>query len=537
MILIAILSPLVTTIRPVPANACASGDLNGDGQVTAVDALLALQIAVGLTPTTTSALANGDVNGDGKITAADALLILRRAVGLTNTISGALTFSDKTGIQAATVTASTGSTCGTAVSDSTGNYSIPIYLNGAYTVTPTFSGNIFNPTSLSVTVNGTNITNVNFTVQSTTTALNILPITVNGSLCSSGSYPNKPCVSVTICSPGTSTCQTIDDILLDTGSYGLRILNQALTVPLTQVASGSGQLAECVQFGDGSSEWGPVQMASVILGNEPAVQIPIHVVNQSFGTPPSGCSSPDSTPDTSPAEAGFNGILGVGLFAQDCGSTCTTSADNGQYYSCNGTTCTGTAVPDANQVINPVASLSVDKNGVLVQLPSVALGGVASVNGSLILGIGTQTNNQPTTVTEYPADPNTGQFTTSFNGLTFTDASFIDSGSNGLFFGASSRLIAQCSSSSNAPGYYCPASPLSLSAINYGYSGSPNGTVNFDIGNSSSLFDTSNNVFSELGGYAQGEFDWGLPFFFGRDVFVGIEGTSSSLGTGPYWAY
>ena len=151
---------------------------------------------------------------------------------------------------------------------------------------------------------------------------NVMVITVNGSLCSNNSYVNKPCVSVTVCTPGTSTCQTIDDILLDTGSFGLRIFKQALTVPLTPENSGnSGSFAECVQYADGSSDWGPIQIASVILGNEPAVQVPIQVIDSTFGIVPIACQNADQ----SPADAGFNGILGVGLFAQDCGQDCSDS--------------------------------------------------------------------------------------------------------------------------------------------------------------------------------------------------------------------
>jgi len=391
-------------------------------------------------------------------------------------------------------------------------------------------------TSITAVLSGINISPATITVTPANNSVaNVMKITVNGSLCSSGSYVNKPCVSVTVCSPGTSNCQTITDILLDTGSAGLRILSQALAIPLTQISAGAGELAECIQFGDGSSEWGPVQMADVVLGGEPVVQVPIHVVNQGFGTAPLSCTSPNSIPDTSPSEAGFNGILGVGLFAQDCGSDCVTSTNVGQYYSCSGTTCSGTAVPLVKQVQNPVAALPVDNNGVIVQLPSVPLGGAASVDGSLIIGVGTQTNNQTTSVTAYPADPTYGEFTTVFNGKTFTDAGYIDSGTNSLSFDVSSRLIAHCNGSYS--GYFCPSATSLFTATNSGYRGTPSGSVPFEIGNAVSLLNSSNNVFSELGDYVQGGFGWGLPFFFGKKVFIGIEGMSSDLAYGPYWAY
>jgi hypothetical protein len=358
---------------------------------------------------------------------------------------------------------------------------------------------------------------------------NVLPVTVDGSLCSNNSYLNKPCVSVTVCTPGTSTCQRINDILVDTGSSGLRIFKQALTISLPQVAAGSGSLADCIQFGDGSSMWGPVQTASVILGNEPAVQIPIQVIDSTFGALPAACQNADKNPTA----AGFNGILGIGFFIPDCGSACTTSVNNGIYYSCSGLKCSGTTVALSSQVQNPVALLPQDNNGVIVQLPSVPLDGLPSVNGSLVLGIGTQSNNAPSGVTAYAANQ-LGEFITNFNGIYFN--SFIDTGSNGLFFRSPSlSLLPNCSFPFSA--WFCPSSTTSLSATNISAFGSPSGVVSFQIGNFVSLISSSNKVFSDIGGNLPTLFDWGLPFHLGRNVFVGFEGRSSSLGIGPYWAY
>ena len=51
------------------------------------------------------------------------------------------------------------------------------------------------------------------------------------------------------------------------------------------------------------------------------------------------------------------------------------------------------------------------------------------------------------------------------------------------------------------------------------------------------LLNSPNSAFINLGGPNPGSFDLGLPFFFGRQVFVGIEGQSTPGGVGPLWAY
>jgi hypothetical protein len=202
------------------------------------------------------------------------------------------------------------------------------------------------------------------------------------------------------------------------------------------------------------------------------------------------------------------------------------------YYSCIGSFCSATTVPLRNQVQNPVSLLPLDNNGFTVQFPLVPLGGLPSVNGNLILGIGTRSNNTPPAgITVYPADPTSGEFITKFNGTTYSD-SFIDSGSNGLFFNQSAlSALTTCDVD-----WFCASPTLNLSATTKGYTGSASGVVSFQIGDADALFHTSNKVFIELGG-TDTSFDWGLPFFLGRSVYIGIDGQTSSLGTGPYWAY
>jgi len=92
------------------------------------------------------------------------------------------------------------------------------------------SGGINHPPELSSGVCQGASLGGNFTGQNSASPANVMPVEVGGlSVCTN---VNTPCTSVTVCIPGTQSCQTIDNILVDTGSYGLRIFSQALTANL-----------------------------------------------------------------------------------------------------------------------------------------------------------------------------------------------------------------------------------------------------------------------------------------------------------------
>jgi len=339
------------------------------------------------------------------------------------------------------------------------------------------------------------------------------------------------CAQVTICQPGTSSCQTVSDILVDIGSFGLRVFGSVLSTSLSQEVDSQGHpIGECAFFADGSALWGPVQFADVMLGGEPVVRAPIHVITSTFAGQSSFQNPCNSVVSSTPSDADFNGIIGIGVFIHDCGPVCETQSNNNLYFSCNASTCTSTVVSLSNQVQNPVSLLPSDNNGVILALPNVPAMGAQALSGSLILGIGTAMNNSPPAgVSTFTTDQN-GLLTTIYKGKTFGQ-SVIDSGSNGYFF--PDPTLPLCAMP--IQDFYCPASPANLSATVIGTNGRQ-AAVSFQVANASSLFQTGNNVFNNLGGPFS-SIDWGLPFFLGRTVCVGIEGRASTLGTGPFFAF
>jgi hypothetical protein len=368
------------------------------------------------------------------------------------------------------------------------------------------------------------------------TGSNVANIVVDAGPTSTSPDVNTLFTTVTVCVPGTASCQTIDHIQVDTASYGLRVLAPVLTLSLpVQTAANGASLLECTQFVDGYS-WGPVTLADVKITGESASSVPVQVIGDpSFASVPANCSNIGPAEDTV-AAFGANGILGVGVFAQDCGAGCVSTVDNGFYYACSSTACQATTVPLVSQVQNPVTFFATDKNGVVIELPSVAEAGAATVQGFLIFGIDTQTNNKSGSQSVLTVDASAGNFTTVFNGQSLTQ-SFLDTGSNGYYF--NDTALQQCTQT-NFTKFYCPANPQTLSAMLQGQN-AVSASVNFTVTDAETL--GANNpgfvAFATIAGTfpSADAFDWGLPFYFGRTVYTAIDQATTAVGTGPYVAF
>jgi len=402
---------------------------------------------------------------------------------------------------------------------------------------------------------------------------------------------NVPYTSVTICTPGTTSCQTIDHILVDTGSTGLRLMSSVLSsaVTLPAITVGGAPLIECVQFADGYS-WGSMRQADVHIAGETAANIPVQVVGDSSAyTVPASCTGTSVTPlgplnDVS--SFGANGVLGVGLFDQDCGTGCVGNPSVGFYYACpTVASCAGSVAALNQQTTNPVFAFAADangvadNNGVVLQFPALAPAtGASNVRGTLTFGINTRGNNSAATasVNTYVADGYGDFFSTittiSTSSYTITATpygnSFIDSGSNGIYIpgtdipgDTTTHWFTPTVAASNG----LPADVIILGArqqgsLGGGYNTSgvmtsvPTGPINtftFEIANANTVLFPSgtgnNNTFNGLsaaskGGTSEtGGIDWGLPFFLGKTIYIGLElqpiTVAGTAQTGPFWAY
>jgi hypothetical protein len=350
---------------------------------------------------------------------------------------------------------------------------------------------------------------------------------------------NTAFTSVTLCMPGsTSQCTVIDHVQVDTASFGLRILASALpagfSLPLQPaIGAASSSLVECIVFGDGYS-WGPVALADFTIAGESVSSMPVQIIGDSRFLPASTDCSSQSTggEEDTVAAFGANGIIGIGMIATDCPG-CSQDATLNVYFACtSATNCSSTMVPLANQVPNPISKFPTDNNGSFLVFPTVAAAGAATVTGSLIFGVDTQSNNASGSQTVLFVDDSDLQLTMTYKGTPLSD-SFIDSGTNGIYFADTS--LATCT---DATTFYCVTQnlPLSIKLRVGGDLTTSFNVVSADNLNSGPLVAAFPGLAGTLPPSLDG-FDWGLSFFYGKRVATVISGESTSVGTGPYVAF
>lgn len=386
---------------------------------------------------------------------------------------------------------------------------------------------------------------------------------------------NIPYVTVTVCAPGSSSqCATIDHVILDTGSYGLRVLRSkvdALSLPLVQLTASpvDGTAVECYPFVVGGL-WGPLARADVLIAGEASGNvdpqtgtwgpgaIPIQLIDDLglAGTGPTAdcLQATGNQVLASASDLQANGVLGVGMVGIDCGKTCALGDYAGghvQYYVCPDTAsanCQPAAIPNALQTQNPVVHFESNNNGTLISMPALPVLGAGKARGRLVFGIGTQTNNQITPTASANTvwvDTDPANYLTTYLYITTTLGSqsyiqsYIDSGSNALFFD-DTALSQQCQVNSGAAqgGWYCPAKAQDLQATLSDLTGHST-AVSFTVNSADALFSTSSSAFSNLSGaVGQGaqSFVWGMPFFYGRSVYTSIWGQALST-NGPWYAF
>jgi hypothetical protein len=68
----------------------------------------------------------------------------------------------------------------------------------------------------------------------------------------------------------------------------LRLFNSALPAGFANQL-GASSLGDCVAYGDNSLQWGSVQNADIVLGQQTASNVPIHIINTAFGDGGASC--------------------------------------------------------------------------------------------------------------------------------------------------------------------------------------------------------------------------------------------------------
>ncbi len=340
---------------------------------------------------------------------------------------------------------------------------------------------------------------------------------------------NRLSVSVTLCVPGTRQCTTIDDVMVDTGSTGLRIEAAALPAsfhlpPFLGIEG--APIAECLRFVHAAA-WGPLVRADLHLGGLVAPNIAMQVIADGPSAQPPACPS-------SQVQATSNGTLGVAPRLTDCPGSCKQVASapgvfamkQGAWVPLSG------AVPVNDRVPNPVTRLPGHDNGVVIDLPAPRGGGEAAVTGALTLGVGTGPDGLAD-ARIVPLDTR-GYFTTLYGDQAYPE-SYLDSGT--MTDIVPDDRLPRCERASWA---FCVRPRRTLAATIVGSDGART-PAPFAIGDYDAAREHNDGAADDLavaGDPGTKTFVWGAPFFLGRRIVIVIEGKGvpGRPDVGPFFA-
>ncbi len=176
----------------------------------------------------------------------------------TFSVAGAITPpASGSGATLSLTSTSEGGTNATVTADGSGNYAFPSVLNGVYTLTPSKSGSTFLPPSQTVTVNGANVSGINFTASAVPTYS--ISGTISGAVLS----------GVTLTLAGASSATTTSDLSgnytfagLSNGSYSITPGKTGYTfAPANQPATVNSANVSSINF----TSQAVVQTAALIL--------------------------------------------------------------------------------------------------------------------------------------------------------------------------------------------------------------------------------------------------------------------------------
>ena len=320
------------------------------------------------------------------------------------------------------------------------------------------------------------------------------------------------------------------------------------------------------------------------MGAEPPITIPIQLVGGLTSASPQAPCNADQLDLSAIGPNGISGILGLAAREDD--------SDYGEYFACQAGNCTvlsQAVVAGGFAVANPAWALPYDNNGVIIVMNQIPLVGTSNAGGSLFFGIGTNSQNAPAQVSLNNPYSVVASDSLGFDsyyympyppeyGAPYFDyyLSFIDTGSNFVYYDDNIPTTAlPCPYATGTLGgdfgcifYYTNPTPiysptcgtgepfglfppipcpLSVSAalgpnMQGGDSYAYQQLVTFTVGPASWLLTNGNIAFNDVAGPAPNSlgsagdvFDWGLPFFFGKAVFIAYGNTP--FGAAPMWGF